>query len=328
MPLFMANPVIPWQHDYDRGPVAQATRWSVDQTGLVLEIVFDVKKPLGLETWNSYEGGFLRAFSVGFAVEKSTPPMKPQKILEEFGAELPEFVKADLNAIVAGDRDVPGGFWGMKPEGITVATQASLLEASCVTVPADRYALVRAIKTKAMQFVDELYRSERPGWEDTTLDDLEAGQIRYRIKEPSLFDEESFVTLSIDVKGEGDVQKVRGKLKDAPEGEADKLVDQAVHFNKSDGWTMDAAKNWWGEHETEHAGVPAVERIGKVISAKNKSIIEQAIAQTKEAVSALEAVLAAAEGGDAEESHGTESDADRQVDDELRQRIKRIIART
>lgn len=345
MPLFMANPVIPWQHDYDRGPVAKAEGWRIDPVGLILApITFDTKKPLGIETWNSYEGGFLRAFSVGFSIDRRTSSMKPKQILDEYGSELPDFVKLDLEAIIAGDRDVPGGFWGMRPDGIEVVTKATLLEASCVTVPADRYALVRAQNDKARHFVDGLYRDERPGWEDTTPDDAKAGQIRYRLKDQSLFDADSFVTLSLDVKSEGDVQKIRGKLKDGD----DELHDQAVHFNKSAGWTMDAAKEWWKEHEGDgqekgltftvvdeltpalvRAGEKMAEfgvRIGKVLSAKNKTIIENAVKQTKEATAALEAVLAAAEGGDGDESHGAESDADRVADVELRQRVKRIYA--
>lgn len=346
MAQFMTNPVVHSYHRYDLGPAGQMTVWSVDTVGLNATTEFAMGRPLGVDMAYCYENRFMRAFSVGVEIKDTTKALSAEDVLEQFGAELPEFVQEQVKAF--GEKRKPrkmcggkgectvekggetGGFfarhgehnhscdicrWGyfdFDHEGIPVVTEAQLLEYSCVTVPADMYALVKSRDSRAWETLTRFAipsecRNDRPGWEDTSPDDPKAGQIRHRIKEPSLFDADSFKTLALDVKGEGDVQLIRGKLKESGEWDT-----QAVHFNKKDGWTMDAAKDWWKEHEGDKHG--AVVEVHLTLDDAMRQFVE---GETKEGIEALHEAIHAR----------IQSDADRQVDDELRARIKRIITR-
>jgi hypothetical protein len=106
---FIANPVIPWAHDYNTPPVGRAIEIGVNDKGQ-LQFVYQAP-PEGLydladTVWNLYRNGFLFAFSVGF---------------------IP--LEADGN-------------W---QEGYTF-TSAELLEISAVVVPANPQALALAYK--------------------------------------------------------------------------------------------------------------------------------------------------------------------------------------
>lgn len=66
---FLKNPVIPWSHDYNRPPVAKALEVKVTDGRLWFMAQFPTAEEYAFADtiFRLYRGGFLRAFSVGFA---------------------------------------------------------------------------------------------------------------------------------------------------------------------------------------------------------------------------------------------------------------------
>lgn len=65
---FLANPVIPWGHDYDQPPVARAIEVKIEASKLMVKIQFPTAEEYAYADtiFRLYKGGYLRAFSVGF----------------------------------------------------------------------------------------------------------------------------------------------------------------------------------------------------------------------------------------------------------------------
>lgn len=110
---FMKNPVIPWAHDYSAPPVAKALEVKVEANNLLFKAQFPGPEEYAFADtiYKLYKGGYLRAFSVGFA------PVQSQAATRELG--------------------------GRTIEG-THYLQQELYEISCVTLPANPEALVAA----------------------------------------------------------------------------------------------------------------------------------------------------------------------------------------
>ena len=66
---FMKNPVIPWAHDYAAPPVAKALAVKVEGARLLFQAQFPTAQEYACADtiYQLYRGGYLRAFSVGFA---------------------------------------------------------------------------------------------------------------------------------------------------------------------------------------------------------------------------------------------------------------------
>lgn len=108
---FRANPVIPWAHDYGAPPVAKALEVKAEEGRLVFQAQFPTAEeyPFADTIYKLYRGGYLRAFSVGFAPIQS------------------EVVTSQVNG-----RTLTG----------TRYLKQELYEISCVTLPANPQALV------------------------------------------------------------------------------------------------------------------------------------------------------------------------------------------
>jgi hypothetical protein len=229
-------------------------------------------------------------------------------------------------------------------------TRARLLETSGVTVPMDPGALAErlvdyslvdpTLSVAVRKFVEIEEMLTRPGWDDTDPKNSDKGQIRYRVRDISLFDPKSLVTLSLDVKGKKDVQILRGNYKGGKDD--GKKHAQSIGFNKKDGWTKDGAKSWWADHkeslakglkvgdarweiegfseflevpEEENPHLPEgyaerledTERVGKVISAKNLELVNAAISACRRTIEALQGLKSAAQKG--EDGGGVEIEA-------------------
>lgn len=74
-----------------------------------------------------------------------------------------------------------------------------------------------------------------PGWDE------KPNQFRYRIKEPDLFIQTSFRTITLTT----GVTKVIGKLKSDPQGST---KGQSLRFDKKIFTTLDQAKKWLNDH--------------------------------------------------------------------------------
>lgn len=253
------NPVVLGFHDYHSWAIGHVTQGRIEKGRLTETISFDDVNPESIVAWSLYSKGHQRAASVGWDTLEADMELPIGEVLARYTSDLhPDTVQ---QLIEEGKR---------KPERkVSIVTRAQKLETSLVPVGMDDKAvvvhttageffghrsddmslLIQAASNFGLQFekICTDCRGERPGWEDTTPDDPKAGQIRHRIKEPSLFKQDSFRTLPLDVKGKGDVQLIRGKLSDSDEWQT-----QAVHFNKKDGWAMSEAQDWWKAHEKEH----------------------------------------------------------------------------
>ncbi len=108
---FMRNPVIPWAHDYGAPPVAKALEVKIDGNRLVFQAQFARAEEYAFADtiFRLYQGGYLRAFSVGF---------------------LP--LEAEVVTNLVNGRSLTGIRY-LKQE---------LYEISCVTLPANPQALV------------------------------------------------------------------------------------------------------------------------------------------------------------------------------------------
>ncbi len=109
---FLRNPVIPWAHDYAAPPVAKALEVKVEGGRLLFKAQFPRPEEYAFADtiYKLYKGGYLRAFSVGFAPQES-----------------------ELAVHQAAGRPLTG----------TRYLRQELYEISCVTLPANPQALAQ-----------------------------------------------------------------------------------------------------------------------------------------------------------------------------------------
>ncbi|RJX29180.1 MAG: hypothetical protein C4525_14885 [Desulfarculus sp.] len=108
---FLKNPVIPWAHDYASPPVARALAIKVQGDRLLFQAQFPRPEEYAFADtiYRLYKGGYLRAFSVGFA------PLESELVTHQVDG-----------------RSLTG----------TRYQRQELYEISCVTLPANPEALV------------------------------------------------------------------------------------------------------------------------------------------------------------------------------------------
>lgn len=128
---YRANPVILWAHEYWTPPIGKAVGFDFDSKGLILEMEF-ADTPHAKDIFALYEGGYMRAFSVGF---------KPKEVAYE-------------------ERVAGSGQMG------AVFKQAELLENSAVPVPANPGALVIKGLMDAAHRVFSPGAAAPQGWKD------------------------------------------------------------------------------------------------------------------------------------------------------------------
>jgi len=117
---FRANAVLLWAHDYRIPPVGKVTDIRTDSKGLRFTAEF-AKTEFGEEIWSLYRDEFLSAFSVGFQPE-------------------------EWDDLDDGDKAASGRIY----------TRTSLMEISCVPVPANASCLVeRGVPVFQFKSVDE-----------------------------------------------------------------------------------------------------------------------------------------------------------------------------
>lgn len=129
---FAANPVILAYHDH-RSPIGIAVHTMLERSDMVQYWRFHEETDLSRTMKKLYEGGYMRAASVGFIV-------KEFKFIDELSdSELENLVQKYGATVI---RDI---FW--------IATKAELLETSAVPVPADPGALQFQDATRSAQAV-------------------------------------------------------------------------------------------------------------------------------------------------------------------------------
>ena len=286
------NPVVLGFHNYHEWAIGHVVEGRIEDGRLVETVAFDDVNPEAIIAWSLYSKGHQRAASVGWDTLEADLDLPIGEVLARYAQDL----SADTVAQLTAEGKVTTG------RKVGVVTRAKKVETSLVPVPMDDKAVVvhatiedflgRTATPELLQIAERAgleftkactnCRGERPGWEETE------NQIRYRVKDPSLFKEDSFRTLPLDVKATGDVQLVRGRLKDN-----DEWATQAVHFNKTDGWTMDEAKTWWKEHEGDKHEKEEVEtKSVEFISFDDDMAAIARVAERAEIVRGIDSILA------------------------------------
>jgi HK97 family phage prohead protease len=110
-------------------------------------------------------------------------------------------------------------------------TKVSLLEYSFCAVPANPEALLLAVSKGLLPA-----EVEEKIWEESD------GEIKHRIRDPKLFEQDSFRTIPIK-KDSPKINAIAGKLK----GETTMTL-QSLRFPKDEGWDMEKARTWVKDH--------------------------------------------------------------------------------
>lgn len=154
---YLANPVLLWNHSWFRGLDAEPE--SVIGSALALEVADGVlrgkfryaveENPKAAQTWNLVAGQYLRAFSIGYLVQKFVSCWDDSSVIET----LPEHARDALEQGLCG----------------FVNVQQELVEVSQVVTGADRRAVIQAVRDGAVtsQFARDVW--ERSGHGDLVV---------------------------------------------------------------------------------------------------------------------------------------------------------------
>ena len=237
---FMRNPIVIWNHRLSGeltdilGRVKRIKREKITKGQTILEgWVFDVwfapgpseahpnMHPNGDLALSLLDMKVLNACSVTFR------PIHSEWIEEEEEERTERRAKRR--------NELPGMRWITK----------EMLEFSVCMVGAHKDALQMA-KTKGITLPDFMRTDlegavivSKPGWDNKD----EYTEIRYRVREPSAFEEESFRRVAVK-QTKPRVIAVMGRLKGKTT-----LTIQALRFPKGDGWTLAKAKAWLKDHK-------------------------------------------------------------------------------
>ena len=142
-------------------------------------------------------------------------------------------------------------------------TDVELLEVSQVLVPANSNALQNSLKSEDDPVVKSMIEQTIESKDIFVMKDASKNRIilqksvikkleetenefRYRVKDPELFDPDSFRQKTIK-EDKPRVHAIFGKLKDGD----DTMVIQSLRFPKEDGWTIESCEQWAQEHMKE-----------------------------------------------------------------------------
>ena len=237
LPTYKQHPILLSSHNYDKltCQIGQAENIYIQDNELHADFKYFVGEGNEEADWGFKlaEKG-IAAFSVGFIPHRFQDPPSPDS--EEFKT------------------------W---PTGVRRKyTEVELLEVSQVLVPANSHALQNSLisesdpviksmieRTIEIQSAEELPFSkkiilQKASTIEKKLEEAE-NEIRYRVKEPELFDPDSFITKAIK-EDKPRVSAIFGKLKEGEDTSA--MVLQSFRFPKEDGWTMESAGKWAEEH--------------------------------------------------------------------------------
>lgn len=254
---YKAHPVLLSSHKYSdlTAQIGVGERIKVENAELVTRFKYFVGEGNPQADWGFKlaEKG-LAAFSVGF-IPKS-------EMTEE---ELAEYSK--------GRKDAPR----------RVYKEVELLEISQVLIPANANALQKGVEDEdpVVRDLAEAIRKdadveavvpiEDKGWEQTE------NEVRHRVRDPKDFEDGSFRYMPLK-KSKPRVNAIVGKLK----GE-DHMTIQALRFPKSDGWTLEKAKEWVKSHPVKSFdvlmdlddGINIAEADVEVLEYGDRTVIEQ-----------------------------------------------------
>lgn len=256
---FRTAPRLLWSHMAQELPIGKVKNIIVNAMGdLVFDAEFAEKEnDFAKKVADLVRGGFLNTFSVGFMP------------IEQDGQR---YLKNEL------------------------------LEISMVNVPANpeaRLSMEYKSFEAEMEKMDQYHMKPEP--------DVTENYIRIRVEDPDKFVDDSFRTITISAADR--IKAVIGKYKTDPTGPTHV---QSYLFDK-DKWTVSEAQAWVDEHAKEFTDIDfenveeiiaiieakkikkIVEKDGRIISEKNRSLIRTCVEAMKQSISALEDLLASTE---------------------------------
>jgi len=219
---FQNNPVLQAGHDYrPQYTIGIAENLKVENGQVTFTPKFHNITKLAQEISKMYEEGFLTAWSVGFIPKESNVEIKKNQLLE-------------VSAVA-----VPANPYAL--------TSLKSCKKELESVDND---VIENIKEWVTKEYDELTEQpvEEPvveapeeGVDEKIWDDSET-EVRYRVKNPELFEQDSFRTIAIK-EDKPSINAVIGKLI----GEESTTI-QSLVFSKDEGRTLEDAKTWVEEH--------------------------------------------------------------------------------
>ena len=334
---YKRNPVVMFGHDYTQPPIARAYNLRKDKNRITAELQW-APTAFAREVGQLYEAGFMHAWSIGFIplewdeiMEKGEGGeddqiagyrVKKWELLEFSAVPIPANPEALTNcAEIVTQKGLRKALGLDKAVPLETEPKAARPEGSwkyCVCPKCDYYEDHEAGKPcgkcpkcgAKLEGSDDKPKAvepeveQKPGWdEDNTY-------YRYRVRDPKLFDPDSFRTVTVK-KDKPRVMSVMGKLK----GE-DTMTIQNVMFPKGDDWTMAKAKAWLKAHpnvlkawlgrlmlememleaqlETAQGDFAELKE-GRVLSGKNRTLLGDTSTKLMDAVNAIDELLEATE---------------------------------
>ncbi len=248
---YRKHPVVLFGHNYSKLPIGKNEWIKADDKGLIAKTVY-ANTPEADKIYQYRKDGFPLAESIGFI------PIKFRDLDETER-------KANKGARRIYDKWI-------------------LLEYSDVSVPSNPEALEIAVSKglfKTIEHKDEFEDKDLiKEWEEVD------NEIRYIVRNTELFQLTSFKLLPI-TRVSPRVFGVAGKLKDQ-----DILTIQSLRFYKGNGWELSTAKDWSKKYNVkeikleelllkilkkEEEPVKDVEKSGRVLSQKNRSLVKSCI---------------------------------------------------
>lgn len=284
---YMKNPVVLFGHDHRSMPIGMCVDIRIGKSNIAAKTVY-ANTAQANEVYEYRKAGFPMAKSIGFI------PLKTTRFDPESDEGKQGISRRYDKWLLLEYSDVPVP---SNPEALQIAISKGLLTAD--------ESLVYGSESKGIEFeVKEVI--EKPGWDET--DEM----FRFRVRDPGLFRDGTFRTVPIQ-RTKPRVNSVMGKLKKNEGAEEDPMTVQNLMFPKEDEWTLDAAKAWKEAHgdllkmyeyilTLDLSGITTSaihneteEKSGRVLSAKNRAVINAAVEAMDKAKAALDELLAATE---------------------------------
>lgn len=286
---YKKHPVVLFGHDYRSLPIGMNEWIKADDKGLIAKTIY-ANTPEANKVFQYRKDGFPLAESIGFIPLKFEDLDTEEKQKANGGARR---IYNKWILLEYSDVAVPSN-----PEALQIAIAKGLIieekqkfNCECIKCGHKKQSEKHCKDLKCEKCGGQMRRVERPGpgqegkneekiWEDMP------NEIRFRIRNPDLFQEDSFKRIPIQ-RDKPRVFGIAGKLK----GETS-LTLQSLRFPKDDDWTLSKAKAWVKAHPDitkdkledillkmlqEEKQESQIEKEGRVLSQKNRTLIQECI---------------------------------------------------
>jgi len=285
---YKKHPVVLFGHDYRALPIGKNEWIKTDDKGLIAKTIY-ANTPEAEKVFQYRKDGFPLAESIGFI------PLKFEDLDTEEKQKAHNGAKRIYNKWILleySDVAIPSNQEALQiaiAKGLVLEKQKFNCE--CIKcgykITSDKHCK----DLKCEKCGGQMRRAERPGpgqegkneekiWEDMP------NEIRFRIRNPDLFQDDSFKRIPIK-RDKPKVFGIAGRLKDETS-----LTLQSLRFPKDDDWTLSKAKAWVKAHPDitkdkledvllkmlqEEKEESQVEKEGRVLSQKNRTLIKECI---------------------------------------------------